>query len=580
MTITTKKSSFWIRLTSLLVLLLFFSPLAPQPRQKKEAACKNCFSANFRDVEIKEWLKTMANITKRNILVDDKVRGKITIVSHRKIPESRALDFMKQVLEVKGYGIIEEPYLLKIVPHRKAGEGIQPSEEDGLDPKASGVVTHVLTIPQEIKLQEMSTVVKGVVSKNVTVVSYQPTNTLVLTGYHLEVSRAVKITEKLIAELEKLPEIITKSDASVHIYTAQHIQADSLAGVLSRLDAPVVTPPDLPKARPDARQQPRRATTKIKAVAHKESNSVVVTASAAEWLEIESIIRRLDVERSQVLLEVLIAEVRSTKTNDFGIDWRFLRDGSPTAQFNSGFAASGGLIDSEGQITGNNTLNGFSLGFLEVGGDLLALLNANISNENFHVLSSPQILTLDNQEAEINVGQDVPVRTQERTSGGGTAESTINSFEYRKSGITLKITPHVNPAEQISVDLFGEITNIVGSGGTATTNPTFSKRNIKTYVVVHNKQTIVIGGLVSSQKNKTVVKVPFLGDIPLLGYLFRRTIDDTSRTNLMIFLTPHILQSRAEADRVTRYKRSRQLKSLKKRDEEIIIWPEQPITTE
>lgn len=549
------------------------SPLNPQPRQREET-----FEANFNDVEIKDFLKTMAAITRRNILVDDTVKGKVTIVSHRRVPRSRALDFLRQVLEVKGYGLIEDGDLLRVVPIDAARDASQPAAQDPQEGEA-GVVSRVIQLPGGVSLNEMANMLRQIAGKNTLVVPYPPTNTLVITGYAVNVRRAVEVMKEVMSAMRQSDGGVASTE-SVHIYRARHMTAESLANVLTRLDTPVAAPetgaaPGQPGAAP-APAAPRPAGGKIRAVAHKESNSIVVTATSSEWSEILQIIERLDKERKQILLEVLIAEVTSSSLNDFGIDWRSAQPGAPYGQFNSGLAAQGNLIDAEGNVTGNNTLNGFSLGFLSQSGDLLAILNANMNNRNFNVLSSPQVLTLDNQEAEINVGQDVPVRTQERTSGGGTAEATVNSFEYRPAGIKLKFTPYINAEGQIGLDLFSEVTSIEG-GISSTSNPTFNKRNIKTFVTVQDRQTIVIGGLVFTEKTQEVTKIPLLGDIPLLGHLFRRNTDRVRRTNLMLFLTPHILDNRAEADRITEYKREEQERQVRERHNDIILWPEDSI---
>ncbi len=571
-----------IALSFLLVFtgLLVFEPVTPQPRGGR---AEETFEANFPDVEIKDFLKTMADITRRNILIDDTVKGKITIVSHRRIPRSRALEFLKQVLEVKGYGLIEEGDLLRVVPIETARDASVPTAEDPQMGDA-GVVSRVIQLPGSVNLNEMTNVLRQIAGKNTLVIPYAPSNTIVLTGYAVNVRRAVEVMKEVLGTMRPGSTEGSLSTETVHIYRARHMTAESLANVLVRLDNPVVPessppPSSQPGAAPapvpvPAPTQPRPAGGKIRAVAHKESNSIVVTATSAEWQEILAIIQRLDSERKQILLEVLIAEVTSSNLNDFGIDWRSQQPNAPVGQFNTGLAAAGGLVDAEtGQITGNNTLNGFSLGFLRSSGDLLAILNANMNNRNFNVLSSPQVLTLDNQEAEINVGQDVPVRTQERTSGGGTAEATVNSFEYRPAGIKLKFTPYVNAEGRIGIDLFSEVTSIEG-GATSTSNPTFNKRNIKTFVTVDNKQTIVIGGLVFTERTDEVTKIPILGDIPLLGHLFRRTTESVRRTNLMLFITPHILDNRAEADRITEYKRDEQERTLRERHNDIILWPQ------
>lgn len=563
----------------------------PDPGLRAQPELKGSFQPEFKDVEIRDFLKTMAQITRRNILIDDAIKGKITVVSHRRIPRANALDFLKQVLEVKGFAVIDENGFLKVVPFDRGKDSSLP-EAEATGATRAGIVSRVLKMPGGVNVNEIANVLRQIAGKNTTVVPYLPSNTIVVTGYATNVRRAEAITNELMAQMTGPSGSPVTSTDSVHIYRAKHITAESLAQVLVRLDNPqiITTPapttgangaqPGQPAAPQPAAIVSNQPAGKIKAVAHKESNSIVVTANPGEWNEILQIIQRLDQLRQQILLEVLIAEVTSSKLNDFGIDWRYQGNDGPAGQFNTGLAAEGGLVDAEtGNISGNNTLNGFSLGFLEQNGELLGILNANINNRNFNVPSSPQVLTLDNQEAEINVGQDVPVRTQERNSGGGNAEATVNSFEYRPAGIKLKFTPYVNADERIGIDLFSEITTIEG-GQTAATNPTFNKRNIKTFVNVNNKQTIVIGGLVFTEKLQAVAKVPLLGDIPLLGHLFRRTTHNVRRTNLMLFITPHILSNARAADGITKYKRREQLKAQRERHNDVILWPEEPIETD
>jgi len=275
---------------------------------------------------------------------------------------------------------------------------------------------------------------------------------------------------------------------------------------------------------------------------------VIITATPNEFREILKIIKILDAPRKQVLLEVVIVEVSADATNSFGIDWRFGGKGNiPAIQSNTGLAVDSGAvrIDSDtgkADLTGVNTLMGFSIGFLSrTSSNLFGLFNANMGKNNFNIISSPQVMTLDNEEAEINVGADIPVITGQRTAGGsGDNQVTINSFEYRPIGIKLKFTPHINKNDIISLELFQEIKEISGATGDSLSNPSFTKRDVKTSVTVENEHTIVIAGLVSSNKNATERKIPILGDIPILGYLFKRTGTQVKKTNLLIFITPHI----------------------------------------
>ncbi|MCB1308623.1 MAG: hypothetical protein KDK30_10600, partial [Leptospiraceae bacterium] len=371
-----------------------FDTLYSQPTR-----CRDCFSVEFRDVELRDFLKAMATNIRRNIMVDDSVKGKITIISYQDIPRSRALEFLKQVLEVRGYAVLEEGDFIKVVAADVARNSIMPVEENP-DANDAGIVSRVIQLPGGANINEITNIAKNIAGNNTSVVPYRPTNTLVITGYVSSVRRALSVLDELVEQMKQAsPGGTVGGGESVHIYRAKHMTAESLAGVLVRLDNPQipVTAPEGAQQNGEGGEQPQQQVQpvaqqapggKIKAVAHKESNSIVVTASPGEWNEILSIIQTLDQPRHQILLEVLIAEVTSSSLNDFGIDWRYQGTDSAHSQFNTGLAVEGNLVDTEtGQITGNNTLNGFSLGFLEKNGDLLAILNANISNQNFNVLS-------------------------------------------------------------------------------------------------------------------------------------------------------------------------------------------------
>lgn len=524
------------------------------------------FVPNFRDVEIQDFLKTMAQITKKNILVDESVKGKITIVAYKPLPVNRALEFLKTVLDIRGFAIIEDDGLLKVYK-KKDAEIVSELKQKDISKLEKDIVTKIYKVPKHVSIREVSDLFRKLGGNEITVNEFTSSYSIIISGYSPVVKRILDIANSLIPTEEKKDQLDTEG---VHLYQVKNMQAESLANTLVKLDSPPTQQKDDKTPAPSG---------KIKAVAHKESNTIIVIANREEWNEIRKIIEQLDQPRKQILLEVLIAEVSGQDIKDFGIDWRYIGPDAGYTQFNTGLALEGNLIDKQGNITGNNTLAGFSIGFLQKGGDLLGIFNANVSNRNFNVLSSPQILTLDNQEAEINVGQDVPVKTQERTTGGGTAEATINSFEYRPAGIKLKFTPHINPDGKINLELFTEVTNIEG-GITIGVNPVFNKRNVKTSIYVDNKQTIVIGGLVSTENLKAIQKIPLLGDIPLLGFLFRRTTYTTKKTNLMVFITPIMLDNKDLANQFTNLKREQQNLEYKQATEKIHLWPQSTIKTD
>ncbi|WP_322113531.1 type II secretion system secretin GspD [Leptospira paudalimensis] len=572
-------------------LYLIVTPNFSQEKGKPKAKTSQepaSFTADWRDTELKDFLMGMSAIIKKNILIDDAVKGKkITIISQKRVRIEDAFGFMKSVLETQGFGLIEENDLIKVV---KIKDALAKSQivRIGKEPVSESEVALNKTITQIVPLEfsnaiELEPILKRVTSPDTDIIIPKNQNTLIFSGSTADINKLLKLVDNLDVRADGPGSISSAGD--IHIYTLEYNEAEKLAAILVKLDmpdAPVAptqgppgeagqeakqTPP--PQQNPQAQRVPGKQD-KIKAVAHKESNSLIVTATPQEWEEIKKIIKILDTPRKQVLLEVLIVELSSTDLNDFGIDWRYQE--LAYGQFNTGLAAQGGVIDKNGRPTNVNTLSGFSLGFIRRGGQqIIGILNANSTNENFNVLSAPQILTLDNQEAEINVGQDVPVRTQNRNAGlGGDNAVTVANFEYRPTGIKLKFTPHINKNNRITLDLYQEIKNVAGISSEATGgNPTFNKRDIKTTIVVDNIQTIVIGGLLSNDKQKKVQKIPILGEIPLLGTLFRRTTNQNRKTNLMVFLTPHILDDRDKSDRMTIQKKNEQERMVDEREKKL-----------
>ena len=188
-----------------------------------------------------------------------------------------------------------------------------------------------------------------------------------------------------------------------------------------------------------------------------------------------------------------------------------------------------------------------------------ALLRAFQGNTNVDVLATPNLLTTDNEEAEIVVGEERPFLTSSQATPSGGVVSTTRGFEFRDTGITLRITPQISQGRTVRTELFLEITRFVSEAEVGAVRTT--KRSTKTTVIVDDGQTIVLGGLIQEASNKAETRVPFLSNLPLLGGLFKQTGKQNVKTNLLIFLTPHIIATREDIDRVTTHKRGQSDKS-------------------
>ncbi len=537
------------------------------------------FRPDFRDQEIQDILKIFSKIIGKNIIADEKVKGKITVISPYKIPSSLAYPYLYSMLAIKGFGIVEEnENLIRVVAIKDALAGsplifLGREEIKDTEIKSDLPVTQILPVYGS-KPSRLAAILKRLTSANTDLVDYDDISMLIITGSLFEVNRLIRISN-LIDYQGPPPECDEKKDpdcgrvrvdGSVHVYRLENMQAENIEATLKKVQLPVEPLPAAPAATGQtstpAVTQANVQKKPIDVIAHKETNSIIYVGTNDEFELVKSLIKRIDLQRQQVFLEVLIVEVGVDKNNLFGIDWIAGKGGS--GQFNSGVALKSGLIDTTSGTFKQGALNqnsGFSLTFLNDSvANIIGILNAQVGKSNFVVVSAPQVLTLDNQEAEINVGQDVPVRVNSFTNVTGTQS---NSFEYRPVGIKLKFTPQVNKNRMVTINLFQEVKSLIPSSD-PTANPTIAKKDIKTFVRVQDGQTIVIGGLVSNDRTATISKVPILGDLPLVGFIFRRTETITKRRNLMVFITPHILTNRAIADKVTEDLHQDQIKEYKR----------------
>ncbi len=252
-----------------------------------------------------------------------------------------------------------------------------------------------------------------------------------------------------------------------------------------------------------------------------------------------------------MLVEALIVEITLNEGETLGFDWRVMADTG------LGFDAVGmsntGLM-TQGVLAGG--LPGLTVGLLTGRvPDVYAIINANKENTNFKILSTPEIVTIDNHEASINIGEQIPFLTSSRIDENN---NVIQTYDYKDIGISLKLTPHINQNGYITMDISQVIKKVV-EGTSAFENPSVYNREIQSRVTVKDRRTVVLGGLIRDDVVKIEQKVPFLGDIPLLGLLFRKTNDQRVRTNLLVFITPHIITADQEIEKITELKRSEQI---------------------
>ena len=401
---------------------------------------------DFKDVDLPVLVKFFSELTRKNFVIDEKVKGKVTIFSPSKLSIDAAYRVFLSVLELKGFAAVPVGEVIQIIP--------------------------VAEVPP---------------------------------------------------------------DRAVEVYLLANATAEEMVKVLNVVVArPGQTGPSRPGIRPAGEFE---GTVQI--LADKPTNALVITATARDLVILKDVIRRLDTARRQVYVETVIMEIEVNRLRDLGGELTALFGGQTPARNLTGV---GGINDEPPTLLSLLTSppDFQNLSAFNVRGVLRALQ----SRSDVNILSTPQVLTSDNQKAEIVVGENRPFVTgQSQTSGG----NTLTTIERRDVGVTLRLTPQILESDLVKLDVFQEISTVAESVaqaiGSVVVGPTTNKRSATTSVLVQDGQTAVIGGLMRDNLVVTERKIPLLGDIPVLGWLFKFRSKRTEKTNLLIFLTPTIVKS-------------------------------------
>jgi len=629
---------------------------APAPAPPPPVSPPVYLSMDFTDVELPVLIKFISEQTKKNFIFDERVQGKITIISPRRVTMEEAYDVFLYVLQAKGFTTVSQGNTIKIVSAREAR---QDTIQTGVskDTASAEFITRLVPL-QNLESAEVVPLVTPLVSKDGMVSAFGSSNTLLLIDSRANIDRIVTILSEIDREgppgvlriyplgfavaadavktltsiyLESAPGAAPSAAAaararspqirpsrgvavkiladtrtnSVIVYAGKEMQ-DDVADLLNKIDVPASAGSGkinvyylenadaeevskvlatLSKERsgggapaPVAGARPGAATTGaalvsaeleggVKVTADKATNSLIIVASANDYETLVGVIKKLDIRRRQVFVEAAILEINIDKALDFGVEWR---GAAQVGGGSDGAVIAGTNFDFQGNInnlftslaTGNPLIfPGTGLIGAGIGGTvtlpdgteipaIAAVLRAAQTHNNLKVLSSPHLLTQNNKEAEIIVGENVPFITSQSRDSTNLA-NVINTVERKDVGITLRITPHIHESEYVSMDIYQESSALKDSTllQTSEVGPTTTKRSAKTTVLVKSGDTMIIGGMMQETITRNQSKVPLLGDIPLLGYLFKFTSNSKRKTNLVILLTPHIIQEPGEVSR-------------------------------
>ena len=382
--------------------------------------------------------------------------------------------------------------------------------------------------------------------------------------------------------VDKLDQRQVRPRENIHIYPLQNAVAENLAKVLMEIPG---------KGTKDEKAKAAPVSKDVQISADKATNMLVIIAEPEEYAILEEIIRKLDEPRTMVYIEALILEVSASKALDLGVEWRLgnTYDGGYGAGLPGGlfFGGSQGSNTPVADAVNTGTLTGLPAGFVAgvIGKGITlgaitfptisAFVRAVKTDSDFNVISTPQILTLDNEEASIEVGQNIPFVTQVVESSQ-TTDRPIQNFQYKDVGVTLKVTPQINDDGFIRLKMEESVKSVISQTALRGTvlAPTTTYRTAKTTITVKDGETAVIGGLIETKLDRGKTQTPCLGNIPAFGWLFKTTSDRDEKTNLMVFLTPRLARTSEEVKQIYDQKRGYMDKeaerALKANEEELI----------
>ncbi len=648
---------------------------------------------DFQDAEITEVIGVIAQATGKNFLYDDRVRGRVTVISPEPVTADEAYRVFESILQVKGFTTVPSPGgILKIVPLRDAKEnpldtvtGEKPFENRDL------FITRLIPL-RFVKAEQISETIKPLVSKEASVISYAPTNTLIITDSAANIRRLVNIIDQIdvstyqeqiklipiryadaaartaqlaeifggevgsaatpgaagggrvrraraaaqaqqpqpggipgvetviggggeprfipdertnaiiviankavLREVERIIELLDyqrKGSGRIHVYRLQNADAEEIAQTLSSLAGgsggggarPATTRTNVGGVAGAAGQAAASLGGSlgggtvadlgdgVRITADTPTNSLIIQASAEAFSTLSEVIEALDIRRPQVMVEALIMEVDVDDSMDLSTGWLNRRDvGDPGVL---GIGSSTGASPSIGDIVGGLSTPGqFTTALIAGTVDVVtgtdtagvpiitqvptiqAIITASQSDSDTNIISAPTILTADNEEAEIVVGQNIPVptsRLQATTTvddPNGDPFQTSQNIAREDVGVTLRVTPQISEGDTVRLNIFQEISEVQSNDSTL--GPTTTNRKVENVVYVRDGEAVMIGGILAEVQGETETKVPWLGDIPILGWAFKGISDTVRKTNLIVVLTPRIVRSPDDLKRLT-----------------------------
>ncbi len=554
---------------------------------------------NFSDADLVAVINSVSQITGKNFIIDPRVKGRVTVVSSKPLNEEEVYNVFLSILQVHGFATVPTSNAIKIIPDATAKQSSAPINPASRNP-GDQLITRVLSI-KHINAAQLVPILRPLVAQQGHLAAYPTTNMLIISDRASNILRIDRIIAQMDKEIDSDIEIIKLKHAFaaevVRLLTGLNLAAPEqkkpagggvkitadertnsvlLVGerterlkyraIIADLDSPVESSgnthvvylryadaKNIATILSSVGQEAIKAEAKnvgaggavggagdsVTVQADEDSNALVISAPASIFPSMRAVIQQLDIPRAQVHIEAIIAEVSLDTINELGVQWAVFEEDTVAAA-----TRFPGEVPIEEVAAGTNMPNGaiLGLGSISDGGlSFVTLIRALAGDGETNLLSTPSIVTLDNQEAEIIVGQNVPFITGQSTSSSSTTNNPFQTIEREDIGISLKVKPQINEGDAITLEIEQEVSSIAASSVGATDIIT-NKRSIHTTVQLDDTEMLVLGGLIDEAFSESEQKVPFLGDIPGLGALFRSTTTNKVKRNLMVFIRATIIK--------------------------------------
>jgi len=608
------------------LVLLAFSGRAGEDRPPAIATPQATVNFTFNQVDVRVFVKMIGDITGRRFIVDESVKGQITVMAPR-VPVAEAYPLFVRILESVGCAVVEDGDLNRIVSLPARTMASAPVVGENARISGSGLITRVIRL-KNTNVADLRKVIDTLAGreKSGSVAVLESSNHIIMT----DTADNVRRFEQLIAEIDKAgagttSEVVFLKFADAGEFVQQYNQAASGQRVMVREGVTTRSGSDLvmlasPQSNSIIMIGPAAALAEVKKIlamvdvetsagrgslhalflkyisaeeaaksltallerslgkdppkagerrrlsveASAANNALLVDASPMDFQLIKSLVEELDRIQNQVLIEVVIAEVSADDALDIGVELTALnapaKVGDTVIQGSTRLGDSSSTINDiiQNGIFPRGIMVGVAHGNrLDSSGNVVSsypgLINLNALQKNgkVKILSSVPLVAQNNKEASVSVVDNIPILKSTIQGGSGTARDVIQNIDRVDVGIKLKLTPHINPSNEVCMVLNPSIEAIIDAGTAGQYTPTIAKREVTTTVTVPDGRTIVISGLIREDRSNIIRKIPLLGSIPVIGILFRHTVESKQRTNLIIFVTPRVMSNETTARAAT-----------------------------